>query len=521
MFGLRNIVALTALTSMLASTVSAHTWLEQLQVIGDNGSYIGDHGFSRGFIGRSDSRFTGYVNKWQLPSPDTAVGRTTLDQSDFLCHPNQRSPTAYTAEFPKLKAAPGDFVAMKYLENGHVTQPWIPLGKPEAGGTVFVYGTTQPNANEKILNVLQWTADGKGGDGKGWLMTTQNYDDGRCYQQNAAPISIERQQKYPNRIPGQSGSITEQWCETDLKVPENQKVGTTLTTYWVWNWSTAPYTNGTVCGKDEWYTTCSDLDIVDGGANNAKIAAVQSTHTANLQDPQSTAVYGYQSRTAVVTTVSTALNGSCGITSITSHSLPASLTSMINTATDPVNLSGPTTSYAPQTFLPESQPALPTQAASSGAPASYATPTASASTSSASSVSTPVVSANTSSAAAYTPGAPSSVSSSTPLPMPAAVNATQVTVSISPTPMTVTVISGEATPEPSAAASMPVPSDTLSYSTMTTVFGSSGAMSAASVPTVAADSVVMNAVADSEGDVSEQPTKRSVHVRRHVRHFGN
>ena len=320
MFSTKSLLCL----GLLSSTVAAHTWIEQMQVIGTNGSYVGDYGYPRGYVSRTDAGFDGFSNKWQLPSPDTDTSRTRITDKMLACHPNQRTPN-YSQQYPKLSVAPGAYVAMKYLENGHVTQPFIPAGKPEGSGTVWIYGTYEPNDAETLVSVLSWTADGKGGNGKGFLMTAQDYDDGRCYQINQSPTSVNRQMTDGNHAPGQPTSQLEQWCESNVLVPSNSQVGKTLTVYWVWGWATGMQTEGAMCGKDEYYTTCSDFDIVNGGDELSKIIAAPKVHTIGQQDPQTIAVSNYQSRTAHAPTPTIITKQECTFTSATTSSVPASL----------------------------------------------------------------------------------------------------------------------------------------------------------------------------------------------------
>ncbi len=295
---------LFAIAGLTASTL-AHTWIEEYQVIGPNGSYIGDRGFSRGYTARTDPDFDGDANVlWLLPQntavmPDGAV-RLRINATDSLCHPNQRTSNYTDPRYPMLKASPGSFVAMKYLENGHVTLPWNQPGKPIHGGTVYVFGTTKPIADEKIVNVMKWTPDGTGGDGRGWLLSIQNFDDGRCHQINDCVLSVERQALYPNMIPGQNVS-TEQWCESDVQIPTNLKPGK-LTTYWVWQWPTAPEASCTYPqGKDEYYTTCADFEIEGDSPGDIKIIDEIATNTLVQENFQTTAVSTYQVRTAQTT----------------------------------------------------------------------------------------------------------------------------------------------------------------------------------------------------------------------------
>ncbi|KAF1824631.1 uncharacterized protein K489DRAFT_316200, partial [Dissoconium aciculare CBS 342.82] len=254
MQGLKQFLTSAALFAVASQ---AHTWIEQLQVIGSNGSYTGDYGYPRGYVARTDQGFTGDSDNYLLPP--LSSGRIRIDQTDMLCHPSQRTPN-YSAKYPKLAVAPGDWVAMKYLENGHVTQPWVQAGKPSGGGTVYVYGTTAPDSSAKILDVLQWTADGKGGNGKGFLIGAQDFDDGRCHQISNSAVSLFRQQANANHVQNQPTSQVEQWCETDIQIPK-QVDGSSLTVYWVWSWQTAVGSLGAPYGKDEYYTTCMDFDI--------------------------------------------------------------------------------------------------------------------------------------------------------------------------------------------------------------------------------------------------------------------
>lgn len=290
------ILALSAL--MYSPFTAAHSWIEEYQVIDTNGSYIGDRGYSRGYIARTDPGYNGFSMDYLVPQTGVRINST-----DMLCHPAQRTSNYSNPAYPKLQVQPGGYVAMKYLENGHVTLPWNQLGKPEAAGTVFVYGTTQPSDTQMIADVLAWTTDGTGGDGKGFLLTAQNFDDGRCHQINCGNMSTDRQVLFPAHVAGQPTSSVEQWCETDLQIPPSQPIGT-LTTYWVWQWPSEANADCTYPdGKDEYYTTCADFEIISGGSGNgdAKIAAEAATNTLVQEAPQSTAVSNFMSRKAYTT----------------------------------------------------------------------------------------------------------------------------------------------------------------------------------------------------------------------------
>ncbi|KAF2090178.1 hypothetical protein K490DRAFT_34959, partial [Saccharata proteae CBS 121410] len=252
-------IARIVVSAALLGQAVAHTWIDQLSVVGSNGSFAGDYGYVRGYVARTDTGFNGDSNLWLLPALD--AGRVRINSSDFICKDTQRTQNQ-TSSWPRLSAAPGDYVAMKYSENGHVTLPGNQPGKPEKGGTVFMFGTTEPKDDEKMMDVLQWTKDGSGGDKRGKLLAANNYDDGRCHQINGGDISTKRQQEFPDEIPGQPGSHSELYCESNFQVPTDQATGKALTIYWVWEWPTAVGTEGLPLGKDEWYTACADVDVV-------------------------------------------------------------------------------------------------------------------------------------------------------------------------------------------------------------------------------------------------------------------
>ena len=63
----------------------------------------------------------------------------------------------------------------------------------------------------------------------------------------------------------------------------------------MWQWPTEPGVPGLPDGKDEYYTTCSDLDIVAGSAPEGTLNPLPQ------QDPQTAAVADFKSRTAYTT----------------------------------------------------------------------------------------------------------------------------------------------------------------------------------------------------------------------------
>jgi hypothetical protein len=286
-----RIQALVILTLAVIRQALAHTWVEQLTNIAPNGTFVADFGYARAFVDRHNPTYNGDANNWLIPR-----GKTFVDAEDLLCHPSQRT-SIQTPGYPRLQSTPGSMIALRYLENGHATIPGTGgVGKPKQGGAVFVFGTKLPAPEEKLLDVLSWTRDGSGGNKRGVLLTAQNFDDGRCYQLgNNAALATVRQEQNPNPVTGQPGSAHELPCETDVLLPEDLGVSTPYTLYWVWQWPTVP--SNVDCqpfhGKDEYYTSCVDIDMV------SEVLSKQSEHPLDQQDVRSRAVDDFRSRQAL------------------------------------------------------------------------------------------------------------------------------------------------------------------------------------------------------------------------------
>lgn len=168
-----------------------------------------------------------------------------------------------SANYPSLKAAAKDHVALAYEENGHVTLFKNQPGKPAGRGTVFVYGTTQASNSDTFLGIhRQWNADGTGGDKRGKLLAIQPFDDGRCFQTGATDVAKSRSQQFG--YPNTGGDLL---CQNAIQIPDDAGTSGKYTLYWVWEW---PYlfTNGNV-QTNESYTSCVDIDLVASPAANA------------------------------------------------------------------------------------------------------------------------------------------------------------------------------------------------------------------------------------------------------------
>ncbi|KAH8166884.1 hypothetical protein CIB48_g1337 [Xylaria polymorpha] len=240
-------VTVAALSLLAAApTANAHTWVEFLYHISSTGSFTGDPGYPIGYIPRS-----------QGVSDDVHQNKI-LDTSKnpAICKPLSSSDTT---QYPPLQAAAGDYIALQYQENGHVTQPDL-TPRPYRGGNVYVYGTTQHKDSDGINDVLNaWTADGKGGNGKGQLLATHYFDDGQCFQD--APgnaIAQQRKAKY---------GVDQLFCQTDIQLPTDLPSQGTYTLMWVWDW---PRIISNSQNVTEIYTTCAQIDL-QGSVKGASV----------------------------------------------------------------------------------------------------------------------------------------------------------------------------------------------------------------------------------------------------------
>jgi hypothetical protein len=305
-----KLLATVAAVLATAPFATGHTWIEQMRNIDKNGNYVGQYGYPRGYKAKTDPGYDGFSMNFGLPA---AQQKNFIDQTTPLCHPNQTTQKQSQDKYPRLQTPPGGFVALRYMENGHVTEPIsadVPTGriagKPDMGGTIFVYGTTEPKEDEKLATVINWTKDGQGGDKRGKLLTMNDFDDGRCYEINSTPKSQDRAKTNPSYAMGQAvegapGNFA-MFCETDVQVPETAELGKTYTLYWVWQWNTKPGDDPKLPGgKDEWYTTCMDVDVTSAD----KVLAQEASKEFALgqQDAETAAVSNFASRTALMTDI--------------------------------------------------------------------------------------------------------------------------------------------------------------------------------------------------------------------------
>ncbi|KAG4443633.1 hypothetical protein IFR05_000910 [Cadophora sp. M221] len=230
--------------------VYAHTWVEELRLVASNGSYVGAPGYIRNF----GPRMPGVNlddNLWLLPP--NGRGNTFLP-TDPICRSNQAKPQQ-TKDYPVLTAAPGDHVALRYFENGHVTLFANNLGKPAGRGTVFIYATKESLSTDSYLGIHRvWNAEGTGGDKRGKLIATRPYDDGQCFQINGKSASRQAQ---VGGFTGQDGSDV--LCQNDFKIPSDAGTSGSYTLYWVWEWPTLNADGAIIVNES--YTSCMDISL--------------------------------------------------------------------------------------------------------------------------------------------------------------------------------------------------------------------------------------------------------------------
>ncbi|KAF2440196.1 hypothetical protein P171DRAFT_338594, partial [Karstenula rhodostoma CBS 690.94] len=287
-----------------APQAAAHSWIQQLVNVNDDGSYVGNWGYPRGFCAKGETGCDpGVMNNFLIPAQGIYIS-----EKDSLCKDSQQKPVQREPEkYPRLKAAPGMHIALRYSENGHVSLNGTKNEdtnkfKRSKGGTIFIYGTTNPKEDEKLVNVLQWTKDGNGGDGQGVLLATNDFDDGRCYEANGSPISTQRASANPSYAKGETGQGTGEFglpCESNVLLPKNATAGKPYTLYWVWQWNTPPgLDQNRPKGQDQYYSSCMDVDVVDTQASEAK---GEAKYFSPQQDDGSAAVKSFADRTALYT----------------------------------------------------------------------------------------------------------------------------------------------------------------------------------------------------------------------------
>lgn len=296
--------ALAALALLVAPT-TGHSWVEEVDIIDPaTGLYTGNPGYCRNNTKRTVPGFSDPLMVHILPElgqpsieeRDTipVLDITGIYSNDTMCKKSQQ--TQYQSNgSPRLQAAPGDLIALRYQENGHVTLPQNQPGKQPNRGTVFVYGTQTPKFPELFLDVFgQWNTSSTGE--RGILLASQGFDDGRCYQVNEGNISVSRQAQFPHTPTQLTGANL--WCQNNIRLPTDIPTGSPYTLYWVWDWPTEPGVDPNLPkGKAELYTTCIDIDIFakQGSKRRVKARQAPSPISSSGLDLNSAAIPAYVS----------------------------------------------------------------------------------------------------------------------------------------------------------------------------------------------------------------------------------
>ncbi|KAL6904678.1 hypothetical protein GGI43DRAFT_286802 [Trichoderma evansii] len=299
-----------ALVLALAAAANAHSWIERAYKVAPNGTMIGAEGYARGWIARNstDPPFQDSIPQLLLP----VIGQSAYSGNEILNkYKKEENP-----QFPMLEAAPGDHIAIIHLENGHTTLPQNQPLKPQNRGTIFLYGTSQPNENERLFDVhLVWNRDGTGGDGRGVLLGTRNYDDGQCYQPNNGALSLQRAAEL---APEGADHNQELGCQSTIQLPSDLKAGSIYTIYWYWDWPDLNAANidfqatknglypwaGTfmrgqkdpngftmaAISKNESYASTLDIKITGGGSSSAAQHANVNSEFISKQNIYSMAI---------------------------------------------------------------------------------------------------------------------------------------------------------------------------------------------------------------------------------------
>ncbi|KAI6086685.1 hypothetical protein F4821DRAFT_123989 [Hypoxylon rubiginosum] len=250
---------LKSLTVLVAScTVSAHSWVEEVRKIDLTGAFTGEVGYPAHFVSRNPPPPQVFNDKEAQNKIDPDALKKNPNPA--VCKPIAG---AYQGNITRLTASAGDYVALRYQENGHVTQPFLTV-RPYRDGLVSIYGTQQHEDSDGVYDVLNsWTADGTGGNGKGKLLATHFYDDGQCYQDGAGQIFQERKQKY---------GLKELWCQSDFRLPEDLPETGTYTVIWIWDWPLIPAPGQNVT---EIYTSCIEITLEPKSSSSSSVKAMK------------------------------------------------------------------------------------------------------------------------------------------------------------------------------------------------------------------------------------------------------
>lgn len=184
--------------------------------------------------------------------------RTTLSKDDLICKSAQEQGNQ-TNGYPALKASPGEVIALRYRENGHITKT---TADKMTFGAVSVYGTVNSKPADQLSEIHHiWNANNTGGDQRGRLLVRQSFDDGACYELNDSALSMAR--AATGQPPHDALDGTGLACKVEFTLPIDVGKGGLYTVYWVWDWpSNGESTVAPGVTKEQYYTSCLDIQIV-------------------------------------------------------------------------------------------------------------------------------------------------------------------------------------------------------------------------------------------------------------------
>ncbi|BFZ64731.1 hypothetical protein YB2330_005883 [Saitoella coloradoensis] len=234
----------SALMASAVTMVQGHSWIDTITSV-SNSSNVG---YPRGYMGHIDAYETyGLINQ-----PDTAS----------LCRVNQRDPTDYTTEYPRLSIYAGDAIVASYTENGHVTKDKLaPNGTTRPGtynwywtGVAYDGGDVATSSSQ--LHTLSDLSDST------LLSGPHDFDDGKCAVDSDNSL-------------GRDGPIP---CEGTFTIPSGTAPGLYMLA-WVWNFPKVLDE-----GYQEIYTTCMDVEVlaVSGTTNEESAASAEASILASV-----------------------------------------------------------------------------------------------------------------------------------------------------------------------------------------------------------------------------------------------
>ncbi|TGZ80653.1 hypothetical protein EX30DRAFT_364324 [Ascodesmis nigricans] len=173
----------------------------------------------------------------------------TPDLNKPACKNKHVGKQSHEGEYPAFKAAPGEWLYIKWRDNGHIVKdPFDPNLRDKKGrsnGTIYLYGRSYEKQQDDEVT-LKTLRDGKWD--KGALLAETPYDDGVCGEPGDTLTYVKRCEA------GGGGD-----CKVAVRIPEKEK-GEWYTIIYAWNYSLK---EGTDAKLTQWYTSCVDIKLED------------------------------------------------------------------------------------------------------------------------------------------------------------------------------------------------------------------------------------------------------------------